>query len=168
MTCTLSTSPEIDKRQRDRELVDEELASAEADHVIEGGFAAGLGGYWASSITTVESRGAVTVRPVWTDPKGMLVRSMYESPASWYAGQHFQFLVYQMPVYQGVDSVSATKTWGRPAQTYAVGDYHVLVCSVAFSVAPFPQSSDQARVTGRPAGVGRTDWQREKRSSAPW
>ena len=39
-------------------------------------------------------------------------------------------------------------------------DYHVLVCSVAFSVAPFPQSSDQARVTGRPAGVGRTDWQR--------
>ena len=128
----------------------------------------GVGGYWASSITTVESRGAVTVRPVWTDPKGMLVRSMYESPASWYAGQHFQFLVYQMPGYQGVDTVSATKTWGRPAHTYAVGDYHVLVWSVAFSVAPFPPSSGQARVTGRPSGVGRADWQRERRSSAPW
>ena len=30
----------------------------------------GVGGYWASSITTVESRGAVTVRPVWVDPDG--------------------------------------------------------------------------------------------------
>ena len=34
----------------------------------------GLGGYWASSITSVESRGAVTVRPVWEDPDGKLGR----------------------------------------------------------------------------------------------
>jgi hypothetical protein len=65
------------------------------------------------------------------------------SSANWYAGQHFQFLVYQTPVYQGVDTVSATKTWGRPARIYGVGDYHVLVWSGGFSVAPFPLSRDQ-------------------------
>ncbi len=74
----------------------------------------GLGGYWASSITTVESRGAVTVRPVWEDSDGKLGRYMKLSTATWYAGEHFHFLVYQTPVYQGVDSVSATRTWGRP------------------------------------------------------
>jgi len=118
----------------------------------------GVGGYWASSITTVDSSGAITVRPVWTDREGRLVRSMYESSASWYAGQYFQFLVYQMPVHQGVDNVSATKTWGRPAHTYDVGGYEVLVWSVDFSVAPFPQSNDRARVTGRSLAVGRFDW----------
>ncbi|MGA2805538.1 MAG: hypothetical protein ABSF89_14325 [Acidimicrobiales bacterium] len=96
----------------------------------------GVGGYWAASITTVESRDAVTVRPVWADPDGKLGRYMKLSSAGWYAGQRFQFLVYQAPVYQGVDSASATKTWGRPAHTYVVGGYHVLVWSNTFSVAP--------------------------------
>jgi hypothetical protein len=96
----------------------------------------GVGAYWASSITTVESGEAITVRPVWADRDGTLDRSLYESSASWYAGQHFQFLVYQTPTRQGVDSASATRTWGPPAHTYSVGDYDVLVWSVAFSVAP--------------------------------
>jgi len=96
----------------------------------------GVGGYWAASITTVESREAITVRPVWTVRDGKLGRETYESSASWYAGQHFQFLVYQTPAYQGVDSVSATRTWGHPAHTYVVGNYRVLVWSVSFNVAP--------------------------------
>jgi hypothetical protein len=98
----------------------------------------GVGGYWASSITTVESRGAITVRPVWANPDGKLGRYMKLSSASWYAGQRFQFLVYETPVYQGVDTVSATKTWGRPAHIYVVGDYHVLVWPVGFGVAARP------------------------------
>jgi hypothetical protein len=113
----------------------------------------GVGGYWAASITTVESKGAVTVRPVLADPDGKLGRYMKLSSASWYAGQHFQFLVYETPVYQDVDSVSATKTWGPPAHTYVVGGYHVLVWSAAFSVAPFPSSSDQAQVAARTSGT---------------
>jgi hypothetical protein len=98
----------------------------------------GVGGYWAASITTIESKGAVTVRPVWLTQQGKLGRYMKLSPDTWYAGQQFQFLVYETPVYQGVDSVSAAKTWGPPAHTYIVGDYHVLVWTTAFSVAPFP------------------------------
>jgi hypothetical protein len=104
----------------------------------------GVGGYWAASITTVESRGDITVRPVWTNQEGTLGRYMKLSSADWYAGQQFQFLVYQTPVYQGVDSVSATKTWGPPEHTYVVDGYHVLVWSTTLSVAPFPPPQVQA------------------------
>jgi hypothetical protein len=113
----------------------------------------GVGGYWAASITTVESRGVVTVRPVLADPDGELGRYMKLSSADWYAGQHFQFLVYETPVYQGVDSASATKTWGPPAHTYVVGGYHVLVWSNTFRVAPFPPPQDQAQPAGGPSGT---------------
>jgi len=105
----------------------------------------GLGGYWASSITTVESRGVVTVRPVWEDPDGKLGRYMKLSSPTWYAGEHFQFLVYETPVYQGVDGASAIRTWGRPTATYTVSDYHVLVWSIGMSVAPFPQPTAEVR-----------------------
>ena len=113
----------------------------------------GVGGYWASSITTVESRGAITVRPVWANPDGELGWYMKLSSASWYAGQQFQFLVYETPVYQGVDSASAVRTWGPPAHTYVVGGYHVLVWSNTFSVAPFPPPQDQAQPAGGPSGT---------------
>ena len=113
----------------------------------------GVGSYWAASITTVESRGAVTVRPVLADPDGKLGRYMKLSSANWYAGQQFQFFVYETPIYQGVDSVSATKTWGPPAHTYVVGGYNVLVWSSTFSVAPFPPPQDQAQPAGGPSGT---------------
>ena len=113
----------------------------------------GVGGYWAASITTVESRGTVTVRPVIANQEGKLGRYMKLSSANWYAGQQFQFLVYETPIYQGVDSVSATKTWGPPAHTYVVGDYHVLVWSKTFSVAPFPPPQDQALPACGPSGT---------------
>jgi hypothetical protein len=113
----------------------------------------GVGGYWTASITTVESQGAITVRPVWADANGKLGRHMKLSSASWYAGQQFQFLVYQMPVYQGVDSVSAVKTWGPPAHTYLVNGYHVLVWSNTFSVAPFPPPQVQAQPAGGQSGT---------------
>jgi len=113
----------------------------------------GVGGYWAASITTVESKGAVTVRPVWSNRVGKLGRYMKLSTASWYSGQHFQFLVYSTPVYQGVDSASAAMTWGSPEHTYSVGGYHVLVWPVAFSVAPFPPSRVQVQGAGRPSAV---------------
>ena len=113
----------------------------------------GVGGYWAASITTVESKGAVTVRPVWANQEGKLGRYMKLSSAGWYAGQQFQFLVYETPVYQGVDSTSATKTWGPPAHIYVVGGYHVLVWSDTFSVAPFPPPQDQAQLAGGSSGT---------------
>lgn len=105
----------------------------------------GVGGYWAASITTVESSGAVTVRPVWAERGGTLGREMYQSSASWYASQHFQFLVYGMPPYDGVDAISATRTWGRPAHTYVLGSYRVLVWPHDVGVAP-PRLSSRSPV----------------------
>jgi hypothetical protein len=117
-----------------------ELASFLQAHHLRNG----VGDYWAASIITVQTSEAVSVRPVWGTPDNKLERSLYGSSASWYAGKRFQFLVYQVPAYEGVNSFSATNTWGRPAHTYVVGNYRVLVWSVAFSVAPYPPHNIQA------------------------
>ena len=86
----------------------------------------GIGGYWASAITTVESSGAVTVRPVSVGTNGVW-RMMSQSPASWYARQRFQFFV----CYSSKSCKSAitfvTGTWGTPTHLYEVGQYRVMV-----------------------------------------
>ena len=53
----------------------------------------GLGDYWSSSIVTVDTDRAVTVRPVSSNPSGTIVRYQRQSNSSWYAGKTFQFLV---------------------------------------------------------------------------
>jgi hypothetical protein len=107
------------------------------------GLRSGIGDYWAASITTVESSGAVTVRPVTAG--GGEVRPMTNlSCASWYAGQHFQFLVYETPHFADVDMRSATKTWGAPKGIYVIGSYHVLVWGHRLTVGSFPRESSAA------------------------
>ncbi len=96
----------------------------------------GVGDYWAASITTVASGGAVAVRPVGTDPTGRLVRRPNQSSSSWYSNQRFQFLVYGVPVYDDVDATSATSTWGPPVRRYTVGQFRVLVWSETITVPP--------------------------------
>ena len=98
----------------------------------------GIGEYWAASITTVESSGAVTVRPVSSGADGKLQRTMNQSSASWYEGQQFQFLVYVTPQFDHVDLESTTRTWGDPAHLYVVGRYRVLVWRRPVTVVPFP------------------------------
>jgi len=85
----------------------------------------GIGDYWAASITTVESGGKVTVRPVSSDD-GRVERRQSLSCASWYAGRRFQFLVYAGNGYQ-VGMRVAERTWGKPEHVYVVGRYRVLV-----------------------------------------
>ena len=101
-----------------------QLASfLEAHHLTNG-----IGSYWSASITTVESRGKVTVRPVVAGPDGQIRRYTRESATYWYAGDRFQFFVYNLAIPWGSDdSATATSTWGSPAHTYYVGTYRVLV-----------------------------------------
>jgi hypothetical protein len=88
----------------------------------------GVGDYWSSSFTTVETNNQVKVRPVVTGVQGKLVRFMRESAASWYQGQTFQFFVYNLAIPWGSDTATtATKTWGVPAHTFSVGTYRILV-----------------------------------------
>jgi hypothetical protein len=95
----------------------------------------GLGDYWSSSITTVQSRGQARVRPVITGPNGELEAYERESEKDWYGGS-FQFLV--MNAIDGVGAVdmkSAVASWGRPAHVYHSGIYSVAVWSKPVSLA---------------------------------
>ncbi len=87
----------------------------------------GIGDYWAASITTVQSSGAVIVRPVAAGNGGALQQMTTLSSPSWYAGQEWQFLVYGKPFIDNVDLDAALRTWGPPAQIHVIGPYHVLV-----------------------------------------
>jgi hypothetical protein len=88
----------------------------------------GLGDYWSSSITTVESNGRVRVRPVIPDKTHRLVRYGRQSSADWYRGVNFTFLVFNLArPWRDVDAATAAATFGSPSATYAVGTYRVLV-----------------------------------------
>ena len=88
----------------------------------------GVGDYWSSSFTTVETRDQVKVRPVVMGLHGTLVRFMRESAASWYQQQRFQFFVYNLAIPWGSDNATtARKTWGVPAHIYIVGTFRILV-----------------------------------------
>ena len=106
-------------------------------HFLEAqGFTQGIGDYWSSSIVTVVSDGAVAVRPVIADPKGVVVRYDRQSDQAWYNGQSFQFLVYDTATPFGVDWALAARTFGRPKSTYVIGDYTVLIFRQPVSVSP--------------------------------
>ncbi len=114
----------------------------------------GIGDYWTASITTVATRGSVTLRPVITTPQGKIVRYQRQSTASWYAHQPFAFLAFDTArPWGGVDTATASATFGPVARTYQVGTYRVLVwrhpivvSSVGFSPIPpvKPAISDRA------------------------
>jgi hypothetical protein len=89
----------------------------------------GIGGYWESSVVTVGSNGAITIRAV---VPGTLQPDLWESKASWYRPSAHQatFLV--------TDSASgffnhwqpnsaALAAFGPPARTYHDGPYTVYV-----------------------------------------
>ncbi|MGH9057578.1 MAG: hypothetical protein ACRDYY_17220 [Acidimicrobiales bacterium] len=97
----------------------------------------GVGAYWDATITTVESGDQVQVRPVIADPGGRLVRYTRESTADWYTGRPFQFLVFEPDaIWNGVDLDAAVRTFGRPARTFHVGGYEILVWSQPVEISP--------------------------------
>ena len=96
----------------------------------------GIGDYWSASITTVQTDGAVIVRPVITNGAGKIVRYGRQSSASWYAGHAFEFLVYDTAALFGVNTQLAAETFGKPAQTYVVGIYRVLIWTHPVYVSP--------------------------------
>jgi len=103
----------------------EQLAAFLAAHHLTHG----VGGYWQSSIVTVDSDGAVTVRAVWSDT---LRPYPWESKASWYDPRSTRatFLVTDsQPGYFNYfhPSRAALARYGPPARTYHVGPYTVLV-----------------------------------------
>jgi hypothetical protein len=101
----------------------------------------GVGSYWSASITTVVSKGEVTVRPVAPDAAGRLQRYTRESAAGWYSGDRFQFFVYSVPIDGARETTLARKTWGGPVHSYLVGRFVVLVFDHPLIVGPDPPST---------------------------
>jgi hypothetical protein len=102
-------------------------------------FRDGIGDYWSSSLVTVDTGGAVTVRPVNTTSGERLVRFSRQSSADWYAKTDIDFFVYDTGrPWHGVNASSVTATYGPPSRMLAVGTYRVLVWTRPFEVAPGP------------------------------
>ena len=102
------------------------LAAFLADHHLT----SGIGGYWLSSVVTVGSDGAVTIRAVQSVPR--LQPYLWEAKSSWYdAGPNYaNFLVTSstpgfLNHWQPHRAVLAAL--GAPARTYHVGPYTVYV-----------------------------------------
>jgi hypothetical protein len=101
-----------------------QLASFLAEHHL----ANGISGYWQSSIVTVGSDGAVTIRAVQPSLRPYL----WEAKGSWYdpGTQRATFLVTQNQAgyfNRFQPSASALAGLGPPARTYRVGPYTILV-----------------------------------------
>jgi len=89
----------------------------------------GIGGYWESSVVTVGSDGAVTIRAVLP---GTLKPDLWEAKSSWYdaAANHANFLVTSStPGFfnHWQPDRAALAALGPPARTYHVGPYTVYV-----------------------------------------
>ena len=88
----------------------------------------GLGGYWESSIVTVETGGQVKVRALL---KNTMERDLWLAQPSWYdpASQRANFIVLSSaPGYLNWEPRSLIrKYFGRPAREYSFGPYTVMV-----------------------------------------
>jgi hypothetical protein len=89
----------------------------------------GIGGYWESSVVTVGSDGAVTIRAVLP---GTLTPDLWESKGSWYdaGAQPATFLVTDSEpgfFHYWKPAPAALASLGPPARTYHVGPYTIFV-----------------------------------------
>jgi hypothetical protein len=100
-----------------------------AGWLAEHGLTRGLASYWQANSTTVASRGHVVVSAVVPDVRHHLVPYLWESDLARYdPARHFaNFVVADGPsVWPGMQ-LSAQLTFGRPARTYHVDGYTILV-----------------------------------------
>ena len=122
--------------------VPEQPTAALGAFLASHGLHVGVGDYWSSSLVTVETDGAVAVRPVETRSIDQIIRFDRQSSVDWYRGQRFQFLVYDTSQpWHGVNSASAIATFGRPTASYSFGTYRVLTWRAGISVNPGPANS---------------------------
>jgi hypothetical protein len=94
----------------------------------------GIGDYWAASVVSVQSKGAIQIHPVVANLRKIIVPDGRQATSAWYENQHFQFLVYENDPYGRVDAVTVAGTFGTPETTWVVGTYHVVIWAHLISV----------------------------------
>ena len=92
----------------------------------------GLSGFWEANVVTLTSGGQVRIRPVTVAAGGRIGPGHWESDSAWYDPRRsratFVVLFRGVPGYQGFTSAGQVlATFGRPAHSYRVGAYRVLV-----------------------------------------
>ncbi|MCW2894490.1 MAG: hypothetical protein JWO75_3979 [Actinomycetia bacterium] len=99
---------------------------------------AGLSGYHQANIVTLETGGAVTLRPVTPGTDGHLAAYSWNASAAWYdpAARAATFLVLAVPGTPGgpgtpgasrLTSARAVATFGPPATSYRYEEYEILI-----------------------------------------
>jgi hypothetical protein len=90
---------------------------------------AGLSGYHQANIVTLETGGAVTLRPVTPDSSGRLVAHTWNASAAWYdpAAHAAMFLVLTGEGASGLTVARAIATFGKPAGNYRYKTYVIMV-----------------------------------------
>ncbi|MGH3252098.1 MAG: hypothetical protein ACRDOI_38625 [Trebonia sp.] len=95
---------------------------------------AGLSGYHQANIVTLETGGAVTLRPVTSGADGRVAAYAWNTSAAWYdpAAHAATFLVladrgFASPAAPGVTAARAIATFGPPAMSYRYKEYEILV-----------------------------------------
>jgi hypothetical protein len=91
----------------------------------------GLSGYWESNIVTLTSGDRIQIRQV-KPHGGRLIPSAFESKTQWYDPKqnaaNFVVLFPGVAGYPGfTNERAALATFGKPARTYHVGSYTILV-----------------------------------------
>jgi hypothetical protein len=91
----------------------------------------GLAGYWQANVVTLAGGERIRVRQI-TAARARVVPYQWESDSRWYdpreGSANFVVLTAGTPEYPGFDNDAAVlATFGRPARTYHVGPYEVLV-----------------------------------------
>jgi hypothetical protein len=92
--------------------------------------AGGLSDYHQANIVTLETGGAVTLRPVTPGPDGRLAAYAWNASAAWYApaARAATFLVIEgAPGSSGLTTARAIATFGPPATSYRYKEYEILV-----------------------------------------
>jgi hypothetical protein len=92
--------------------------------------AAGLSDYHQANIVTLETGGAVTLRPVAPGQDGRLAAYAWNASAAWYGpdARAATFLVIEgAPGSSGLTSARAIATFGPPAASYRYKEYEILV-----------------------------------------
>ena len=92
----------------------------------------GLSGYHQANVVTLETGGAVTLRPVAPDTSGRLAAYTWNASAAWYdpAARGATFLVLSAPGTagsSGLTTARAIATFGPPARSYHYETYAILV-----------------------------------------
>jgi hypothetical protein len=103
-----------------------------ADWLVARHLRYGLGDYWEASSVTLASGQRVIVRPLDVAPGRKVGAYPWEADAAWYNPERYRanFAVFDpySPAYRSHGTVAmARTTFGRPAHTYHVGRYVVLV-----------------------------------------